>query len=144
MRDMLTLNATDVRKEWSTVIDNTIREKPQFIRRTRDYMMLADIEFLEILLESYKFTAKKLIEKDKSITLSLNEIDLIVNAKTEEEAMTKLAEEILEYAEDFYNEFNVWSIAPNRKAHIPYVFKVLILDDIKKIEELISCQSGKN
>ena len=45
MRDMLTLNATDVRKEWSTVIDNTIREKPQFIRRTRDYMMLADIEF---------------------------------------------------------------------------------------------------
>ena len=144
MRDMLTLNATDVRKEWSTVIDNTIREKPQFIRRTRDYMMLADIEFLEILLESYKFTANKLIEKDKSITLVLNEIDLIVNAKTEEEAKTKLAEEILEYAEDFYNEFNVWSIAPNRKAHIPYVFKVLILDDIKKIEELISCQNGKN
>ena len=144
MRDMLTLNATDVRKEWSTVIDNTIREKPQFIRRTRDYMMLADIEFLEILLESYKFTANKLREKDKSITLVLNEIDLIVNAKTEEEAKTKLAEEILEYAEDFYNEFNVWSIAPNRKAHIPYVFKVLILDDIKKIEELISCQNGKN
>ena len=144
MRDMLTLNVTDVRKEWSTVIDNTIREKPQFIRRTRDYMMLADIEFLEILLESYKFTANKLIEKDKSITLVLNEIDLIVNAKTEEEAKTKLAEEILEYAEDFYNEFNVWSIAPNRKAHIPYVFKVLILDDIKKIEELISCQNGKN
>ena len=141
---MLTLNATDVRKEWSTVIDNTIREKPQFIRRTRDYMMLADIEFLEILLESYKFTANKLREKDKSITLVLNEIDLIVNAKTEEEAKTKLAEEILEYAEDFYNEFNVWSIAPNRKAHIPYVFKVLILDDIKKIEELISCQNGKN
>lgn len=144
MRDMLTLNATDVRKEWSTVIDNTIREKPQFIRRTRDYMMLADIEFLEILLEPYKFTAKKLKEKDKSITLVLNEIDLVVNAETEEEAITKLAEEILEYAEDFYNEFNIWSVAPNRKAHIPYVFKVLILDDIKKIEELISCQNGKN
>ena len=73
-----------------------------------------------------------------------DEIDLIVNAETEEEAITKLAEEILEYAEDFYNEFNVWSIAPNRKAHIPYVFKVLILDDIKKVEELISCQNGKN
>lgn len=144
MRDMLTINATDVRKEWSTVIDNTIREKPQFIRRTRDYMMLADIDFLIMLLEPYKFTANILKEKNGSITLELNEIDLVVNAKDEEEAKLKLAEEILEYAEDFYNEFNVWSIAPNRKAHVPYVFKVLILDDIKKIGELISCQNGKN
>ena len=141
---MLTINATDVRKEWSTVIDNTIREKPQFIRRTRDYMMLADIDFLIMLLEPYKFTANILKEKNGSITLELNEIDLVVNAKDEEEAKLKLAEEILEYAEDFYNEFNVWSIAPNRKAHVPYVFKVLILDDIKKIGELISCQNGKN
>lgn len=144
MRDMLTLNATDVRKEWSTVIDNTIREKPQFIRRTRDYMMLADIEFLSILLENYKFTATKYKEEDGSITLELNEIDLIVNAENLENAKLKMAQEILEYAEDFYNEFNIWSIAPNRKAHIPYIFKVLILDDIDKIGELISCRNGKN
>ena len=141
---MLTLNATDVRKEWSTVIDNTIREKPQFIRRTRDYMMLADIEFLSILLENYKFTATKYKEEDGSITLELNEIDLIVNAENLENAKLKMAQEILEYAEDFYNEFNIWSIAPNRKAHIPYIFKVLILDDIDKIGELISCRNGKN
>ena len=144
MRDMLTLNATDVRKEWSTVIDNTIREKPQFIRRTRDYMMLADIEFLSILLENYKFTATKYKEEDGSITLELNEIDLIVNAENLENAKLKMAQEILEYAEDFYNEFNIWSIAPNRKAHIPYIFKVLILDDIDKVGELISCRNGKN
>ena len=144
MRDMLTLNATDVRKEWSTVIDNTIREKPQFIRRTRDYMMLADIEFLSILLENYKFTATKYKEEDGSITLELNEIDLIVNAENLENAKLKMAQEILDYAEDFYTEFNIWSIAPNRKAHIPYIFKVLILDDIDKVGELISCRNGKN
>ena len=144
MRDMFTLNATDVRKEWSTVIDNTIREKPQFIRRTRDYMMLADIDFLIMLLEPYKFTANRFKEKDGSITLELNEIDLVINAENEEAAKLKLAEEILEYAEDFYNEFNVWSLAPNRKSHVPYVFKVLILDDINKIGELISCRNGRN
>ena len=144
MRDMLTLNATDVRKEWSMVIDSVVREKPQFIRRTRDYMMLADIDFLKLLLESYTFSANKFIEDDGSVTLELNEIDLVVNAKNEEEAKLKLAQEIIDYSEEFYTEFNLWSIAPNRKAHIPYVFKALILDDINEIGELISCQNGKN
>lgn len=144
MRDMLTLNATDVRKEWSMVIDNVVREKPQFIRRTRDYMLLADIEFLRIILESYKFTAKKIKEDDGSITLELKEIDLVVNAENLKEAKLKMAQEIIEYSEEFYNEFNIWSVAPNRKEHIPYVFKALIIDDINEIGELIYCQNGKN
>lgn len=137
---MLTLNATDVRKEWSMVIDNVIREKPQFIRRTRDYMMLADIDFLKLLLEQYTFNANKFVEDDGSITLELIEIDLVSNGKDEEEAKLNMAQEIMDYAEDFYSDFNLWSIAPNRKAHIPYVFKALIWDDINKIGELISCQ----
>ena len=44
VNNMLTLNATDVRKEWSTVIEKVVREKPQFIKRTRDYMFLANID----------------------------------------------------------------------------------------------------
>ena len=141
---MLTLNATDVRKEWSMVIDNVVREKPQFIRRTRDYMMLADIDFLKILLAPYEFHAKKFHEDDGSITLELEEIDLVVNAESEQKAIEKMAQEIIEYAEDFYNEFNYWSVAPNRKTHIPYVFKALILDDVEKIGELIICQDGES
>lgn len=144
MNDMLTLNATDVRKEWSMVIDNAVREKPQFIRRTRDYMMLADIDFLMVLLESYTFSAKVFNEDDDSVTLELNEIDLVANGKDEEEAKENMAREIIDYAEEFYREFNYWSIAPNRKAHIPYVFKALILDDVKKIGDLILCQNGEN
>ena len=79
MREMLTLNATDVRKDWSMVIDSVVREKPKFIRRTRDYMMLADLAFLKLLLEPYTFTAKKFLEDDGTITLELNEIDLVEN-----------------------------------------------------------------
>jgi len=141
---MLTLNATDVRKEWSLVIDNAVREKPQFIRRTRDYMMLADIDFLKILLEPYIFNATIFTETDGSITLELNEIDLIVNGIDEYDAKEKMAKEILEYSEEFYSDFNFWSISQNRKGHIPFVFKALILDDIKKIGDIIICQPGEN
>ena len=141
--EMLTMNATDVRKNWSEVSESAIREKPQFIKKTRDYMMLSSMEFVNVLLSDYVFSAKKYTEADGSVTLSLNELDLIENAATEKEAVSALSEAILEYAVDFYKDFNFWSSAPNRKKEIPYVFKALVLDDVKKIGECIKCQAGK-
>lgn len=140
---MLTMNATDVRKNWSEVSESVIREKPKFIKKTRDYMMLSNMEFMSTLLSGYVFSAIKYVEKDGSVTLSLNEIPLIENAPTEAEAINILSNSILEYAVDFYNEFNMWASAPNKKAEIPYVFKALILDDTKKIGECIRCQAGE-
>lgn len=141
---MLTMNATDVRKDWSEVVDKVVREKPQFIKRTRDYLVLSDVSFMETLLNAYHFSAEKAIEDDGSVTLSLNEIDLVENGQTENEAKRKLADSILEYSENFYHDFNYWRTAPNRKAHIPYVFKALILGTAEKIGELITCQDGRN
>ena len=144
MDDMMIMNATDVRKNWSEVSDTVIREKPQFIKRTRDYMCLASTEFIQDILSAYTFTANKFIEPDGSITLSLNELDLVENADNEEKAKEIMAKSILEYSKDFYDEFSYWSAAPNRKKHIAYVFKALLLDDVKKIGECIVCQYGEN
>ena len=71
-------------------------------------------------------------------------MDLVANGITEKDAKQNLAGEISEYAEEFYEDFHYWSSTPNRKKHIPYVFKALILDDIEKIGEEIKCQVGKN
>lgn len=144
MRDMLMTNATDVRKNWSRVIDGVIREKPAFIKRTRDRMVLANESLIADMLSVYDFSAVKYIEDDGSVTLSLNEFDLAENAENEEAAKKALAESILEYATDYYEEFAYWSNSPNRKAHIPYVFRALVLDDINKIGECIKCQAGEN
>ena len=144
MNNLLAINATDARKAWSLVVDQVIREKPKFIKRTRDYMILSDVRFLEVLLSGYFFSAERFIEEDGSITLSLNEIDIVENGKSEEEAKQKLAQSIIDYAEDFYNDFQYWATATNRKSQIPYVFKALILDDANKIGEQIRCRDGKN
>lgn len=141
--DMLTMNATDVRKNWSEVTESVIREKPRFIKKTRDYMLLSNMEFISELLSGYSFTANKFIEDDGSVTLSLNELDLIENGSDEKDAINNLSQAILEYAADFYNNYNVWSVAPNRKKEIPYVFKALVLDDISKIGECIKCRDGR-
>ncbi|MBE6965348.1 MAG: hypothetical protein E7441_04855 [Ruminococcaceae bacterium] len=144
LNDMLTINATDVRKNWSEVSDSVIRERPRFIKRTRDYMMLSNLELMNDLLSAYTFTADKYTEADGSITLSLNEIDLVENAETEAKAKERLASAILEYAYEYYNDYKTYSAAPNRKSHIPYVFKAIILDDAARIGECIQCRDGRN
>jgi hypothetical protein len=141
---MLMEQATTVRKEWSAVCDSVIHNKPKFIKRTRDKMWFSNLEIMSELLEVYHFTAIKYIEKDGSITLSLNEIDLVENGPDEQTARLNLAKAILEYSLDYYNEYEVYSRSPNRKKHIPYIFKALIIDDPEKIGEILQCQDGKN
>lgn len=82
---------------------------------------------------------KKYVEEDGTITLSLDVLDIVENAATEHEAKVELAKSILDYAKDFYEDYDYWSSAPNRKGHVPYVFKAILLNDISKIAELISC-----
>ncbi len=141
---MYTVNATDVRKHWSEIIDGVVRVKPTFIKRTRDCVVLANEELFAEVLSAYTFSAIRHDENDGSVTLSLREIDLVDNAPTESEAKLMLAKDILDYATDYYNDFAYWSSAPNRKSHIPYILRAIMLGDIDKIGECISCQAGKN
>lgn len=141
---MLMEQATAVRKEWSTVVDCVMHEKPRFIKRTRDKMWFSNLETMEEILKVYQFTANKWIEEDGSITLSLNEIDLIENGKEENEVRLKMGNAILEYAAEYYKEYEMYSHAANRKGHIPYIFKALIMDSAKEIGEGIQCRDGKN
>lgn len=79
-----------------------------------------------------------------SVTLSLNEVDLVENSENEQSARLSLGNGILEYAADYYNDYVLYSHSPNRKGHIPYIFKALIMDNPEKIGESIQCQDGEN
>ena len=141
---MLMEKATDVRKEWSAVCDSVIHEKPKFIKRTRDKMWFSNLDTMAEILKAYQFTAQKFVEEDGSITLSLNEIDLIENAIDESSAKLALGKAILDYSIDYYNDYAFYSHSPNRKGHVPYIFKAIIMDDPQKIGENILCQDGKS
>ena len=138
---MLKMSATNVRKEWSTVFDSVVREKPILIKRTRDQVFLSDVDFLNELLEVYTFHAALFTEADGSVTISLDEIDIIENGRDEQDARIKLAESILDYANDYYDDFAYWARG-NRKNHKPYVIKALLLADTEIIGGLIECRHG--
>lgn len=144
MINMLMEQATTVRKEWSATCDSVIHDKPKFIKRTRDKMWFSDLDTVMEILEIYQFTAQRFVEDDGSITLSLNEIDLVENGENEGEARLSLAKSILEYSLDYYNDYAIYSHSPNRKKHIPYIFKALIIDNPDKLGGMIICQDGRN
>ena len=141
---MLTLQATKVRQEWSSVCDDVVRDKPAMITRTRDRMWLSNLDVMQTILEAYQFTAERFQEEDGSITLSLNEIDLVENGKDLEDAKKKMGQAILDYAEEYYENYALYTHAPNRKGHIPHVFKALITNDAEQIGGSIRCRDGRN
>ena len=141
---MIMEKATDVRKEWSSICDCVIHDKPKFIKRTRDKMWFSNLDTMAEILKAYLFTAQKFVEEDGSITLSLNEIDLIENGNNEASARLALGKAILDYSMEYYNDYAFYSRSPNRKGHIPFIFKALIMDDPKEIGAGILCQDGKN
>lgn len=126
---MYTVSATDMRKNWSKNLNVVSRNKPLFIRRTRDDFVLSDLNTFKTILNAYLFK-----EDDNSYTISLDVLDLVENANTKGDAISAMKSAIYEYATDFYNEFNLWSAAPNRKSHIPYIFKALLCDHSEELE----------
>ena len=60
-------------------------------------------------------------EDDGSITLSMDDMDLAVNAPSKEAAIKALCRDMVEYAEEYCKAFAVYSAAPNRAAHAPLV-----------------------
>ena len=141
---MLAMSSSDVRRDWSSVLDCVIRRKPVFIRRTRDNMMLCSVEMAAQLVGNVSIVAEQFTEDDGSITLSAGVLDIVAHGADLDSAKCALANNIMEYAEEYYQEFELYSRAPNRKAHLPYVMKALTAKSPKELEEAVVCRDGKN
>ena len=79
-------------------------------------------------------------EDSGSIVMTCAEIGhLIATGNSVEAAKSDMAKQILEYAKDFYNDFDLYSNGQNTKSHLPFVQKVLRLNNIKAVEDIIIC-----
>ncbi len=144
MNEMLVINASDARREWSSVIDSVVRQRPAFIKRTRDTVIMLSEETVAQMVSDVQFTVTQFQEEDDSITLSLDSLDIISHGEDIKSAKAALAENVMEYAEEYYQEFELYSKAPNRKGHLIYVIKALTAKSSKELEDMLVCQNGKS
>ncbi len=120
-----TQKATEVRKNWSEFIDGVVREKPSIIKRNRDTLSVLSLEQLNFLLEGYHLTLKILSEEDGSFSGVLEELDLLANETNEIELVNTIINDLMEYADEYMENFAMYFNSPNRKKHFPYVYKVI-------------------
>ena len=57
----------------------------------------------------------------EGFVISCPELDLATQGKTEEEAFEDLVAMVIDYAEQYRENFELFSKSPNRSAHLPYV-----------------------
>jgi len=141
--EMLTVNSTDVRKDFGTFIDNVTRKKPIVVKRSRDLFMGISITMMEELLRNIKFEFNVFIEEDKSYTLSLDSLSIAVNARTYEETIDLLISNVKEYCSEYYEDLDFWHSAPNRKSHFPYVIKTLVSESDEELKKDFICLAGQ-
>lgn len=134
---MQTINATDVRREFSQFIDTVVREKPVVIKRNRDYILSISLEQTVNLLADYRFHMNLFSEENGSITASLNELDLIINTTDRNNLKNLMAQEILDYAEDYFEQFSLYYNSTNRQKQFPYVLKAILADNLEEIAGFI-------
>jgi len=134
---MKLLNASEVRNDFSSFIDKVVREKPMVFKRNRDQVLSMSIEQANSLLETHRFKAILIPEEDGSITITLEDFDLVVNAPDRNQALLKMAEELIDYAQDYLDQFALYFKAANRKKHFPYVMKVALAEGIQEVAGFI-------
>ena len=140
---MTYVNATEVRKNWSETCDSVARVRPSIIKRTRDEMLLASKNDVLDMLRVYALNAT-IIKDNGSVTISMNDMDIVENAETEEEAKRLLAKALLDYAEEYYENYQLYSKSPNRGPHQPFIIRIMLLGTVDRVMEELICQAGRN
>ncbi len=134
---MKLLNASEVRSDFSSFVDKVVRERPMVFKRNRDHVLSISTEQADSLLEAYRFKAILIPEEDGSITMTLEDFDLVVNAPDHNQARLTMAEELIDYSQDYFDQFVLYFKTTNRKKHFPYVMKVALAEGVQEVAGFI-------
>ena len=132
-----TLSATDVRKNWSQFNDDIVREGPRFVHRNRDEWAALSSDHLKAAFDHLQITATNFKEVDGTITMSVNELDIVENGDSIEEVLDLTADALIDYAREYMDFFQQYFNSPNRKAHLPFVLKIIAQSDYEAVRSLI-------
>ena len=84
-----------------------------------------------------KLTA--IIEPSEEVYVaSCPELDLVTEGDTPEAALDDLIDAAMDYAEQYMEEFDLFSKSPNRASHKPYILEIHKRRAKEKIRELFS------
>lgn len=140
---MLAISATEVRKDWGSYIDTIVREKPIFVKRSRDYFACMDIDTLKSLVSNIKFNAEYEYDEDNKVVMFIDGYDAVVTGSDVNEAKRNLITDLKEYAQHYFEDAQTWNTDKKRAGQINELLKLSVSTDDELMEDLI-CQPTRN
>jgi hypothetical protein len=130
-----TARFSEARSRLSELFSKAVEElRPVLVRRgSRQEALLIGREELEALLQPFVLSPVVLHEDDGSVTVAVDELDWAVNGPSKEAAVAELLGDLRQYAEDYIARAPLFLRAPNRRAHLPYVLRILLARDNQAI-----------
>ncbi len=132
-------NLTDARKGLSSLYDEVFNTyKPTIIKRKKtEEVLLLRVDLQKMLLSRFSLKPEVITENDKTITLALDNLEIFVNGATLEDAIHELITDLKYYSQDYIQRSQLFLHAPNRRAHFPYVLRVLLCEKDEDIRDLL-------
>lgn len=129
---------TEAKNDFSKVFNTVYNElKPAIIKRRKDQEILM---LRKDLLRDYlpaEFKVEIYREKDGTITLSMDTLEIAVNAPNMESALEELIKELIDYAKEYLERSQLFLNSPNRKPHFPYILRLMLCDSDEEIKALL-------
>jgi hypothetical protein len=129
---------TEAKNDFSKVFNMVYNElKPAIIKRKKDQEILM---LRKDLLRDYlpsEFKVEIYREKDGTVTLSMDTLEIAVNAPNMEGAVKELIKELRDYTKEYVERSQLFINSPNRKSHFPYVLRLMLCDSDEEIKALL-------
>lgn len=138
------LKFTEARGGFSALYSRVFNHyRPVIIRRRQaEEVLVLRADLQKLLLEKYRLKPEVIREEDGSVTLALDELELYANGRTVEEATQELVQDLKFYAQDYLERSQLFINAPNRRAHFPYILRVLLCDSDEEIRSLLGTENA--
>lgn len=118
-----------------------VGRKPMVLTRKRgEHVVAMHLDDLRTVLDSYRFKVTVRNEADNAVA-TLEGLDLWGIGETPDAAISDLASDLRQYAEDYYQRSELFLNSPNRRHHFPWILRVLLCDrpeDVGKLFEVVN------
>ena len=139
------------RSNLTSLIDSVQSNHFQFIAHRKesedDTLLISRKQFCNAFKKiGYETSVETYKDSDGSITTIFDPFGIIVNSEDRNSIFDDLLDELIIYANEYMDDFELYSRAPNRKDHLPLVILILScrnknelkgLFDLAKVERVI-------
>lgn len=134
------LKFTDARRELTSVIDRVQSLIPVVIqprKKSEEHTFMFKETLVREMLHEYKFNLELTDEEEGSYSYWLDNLDIYGYGETKEEALNSLVEDLVMYAKQYTDNPVRYFNAPNRRAHLPFVLKVMVCNNAEEVKQML-------